>query len=130
MSTDLTIDVARRQVVGVVRGRLTAADLQGGFLAMIAHPGYQPGMSALLDLTDGHLSEALTLEDLHAYAELIAAHESRRGRDSRSAFVAPDDLDYGMLRSFEAIAGDLPMEVAVFRTRTEAEKWLSGDGQT
>lgn len=125
---ELTIDVSRRRVDGVARGPLTAADLKAGFLNMLAHPDYQPGMSALLDLTEGHLSEALTIEELHAHVDLIATHQSHRGRNSRSAFVAPGDLDYGMLRTLEAIADDLPMEIMVFRFREEAEKWLSEDG--
>ena len=44
------------------------------------------------------------------------------------AVVAPDDLEYGLSRMWQAFVDDTPIDSLVVRTRAEALGWLAGRG--
>ena len=49
------------------------------------------------------------------------------GDGSRRAFAAPDSHAFGMLRMFHSLLDLSAQEVAVFRTASEAWRWLELD---
>ena len=79
----------------------------------------------LWDITDSDFSQitGIELEGVAKFAKQCAP--TRIG--GRTAFVATDDLGFGLARMYEVFAEQVGqrVEIRVFRSRKKAEKWLS-----
>lgn len=45
---------------------------------------------------------------------------------SRRAHVVADPLQYGLLRMFQACAGERGGDIRIFTTRHQADRWIDG----
>lgn len=85
-------------------------------------PAYWPGVSILWDCRelDGSIMDDDAMREIVTFDE---KHAGKRGR-GRPAFVCSRDLEFGLLRMFQAFADRLPTEFRVFRDYEEATAWL------
>ncbi|MGE0042474.1 MAG: hypothetical protein AB7H88_08415 [Vicinamibacterales bacterium] len=85
-------------------------------------PEFRAGMDALWDLTDAALdiSADQVREAVAVYGELL----EERGTGHRVAYVVAREVDYGVLRMYEAYAGGLPYTTGVFKTLADARAFL------
>ena len=82
-----------------------------------------PTKNVLWDYRDAVLDN-FSVDDIHIIVDRIEPYaESRTG--GKTAVVAPNDLAFGLSRAFEMIGDRLPFEIEVFRTLSDAIKWLS-----
>ncbi|MGD0584608.1 MAG: hypothetical protein ABSA86_02380 [Oryzomonas sp.] len=81
----------------------------------------------LWDLTNGSVDK-LTTGDIKHISQLVLQHAQTR-IGGKTAIVAPSDVDYGMSRMLNTYAeiGNIPFETQVFRTQSEAAKWIGVD---
>lgn len=86
--------------------------------ALRSDPDFQSSFDQFLDLTK-IVDCRLTPGELN----LLAA-QPLFSKDSRRVFVAPNDLVYGLSRMYQAFMEDHDSEIAVFRDRSEAMKWM------
>jgi hypothetical protein len=95
-------------------------------------------VEALLQLADPPLPRLDVLHDFRnaqwriSEAELTglakgAMRVGERLGPGKVAFVAPDDLTFGMSRMHEIVAGGSPREMATFRDLSAAHAWLGWD---
>lgn len=124
MPVEVTVDAATGVITVVARGEITLEDLRASFLDTLAHPDFQPGMDVLLDLTEGGAG-GLRPADLREHLNAIDRHRAQRGVNYRVAVVAPRDVDFGVFRMYGSLADEQAFAVMVFRTRAEAEAWLT-----
>jgi hypothetical protein len=85
----------------------------------------EPTLNHLWDTTDADLSQVKGNE-LEELAKLTKQYAPERA-GGRTAFVAPDDLNFGLARmyaTYSEITG-FQVEMKVFRTHKEAEQWIS-----
>ena len=94
------------------------------FGALVANPGYRPGMGLLLDYRN-RVSVATT-EQVKQFVE--AAARLREAFDgSRCAIVVSEDVAFGMARMYAALAEDSFIPMNVFRDPDEAARWLASE---
>ena len=93
--------------------------------AFMAHPAFVPGMPSLYDMRELG-SEALTGAELSKILEDGNAILEERGVH-RTAFIAAQDIAFGLARMYELMGGAAQGERAVFRDRESAEAWLRAD---
>ena len=119
MPMDYIIDRDRRLVISVAHGSLTFADVERHQRALLVDPDFDSTFDQIGDLT--RVTEfLLTSEEIRiAAARKVFSHGSRR------VCIAPDDLQFAMLRMFETyreVFGGLEV-TQVVRTREEAVAW-------
>jgi hypothetical protein len=122
------IDRTRRIVYASASGVLTPQDLftyQNEVWSAAELRGYDECVD-MLAVTD---IEAATASNMNALAELSARMDDPSAK-SKFAIIARDSLHYGLARMYEAYRSMQPKNtrtLAIFRTREEALRWLSGE---
>ena len=102
-------------------GALTDTEALAHQRDLKADPDFDPSYREFFDFT-AVTPFWITPQGIH-----ILAANSPWKDGARRAFVAKDDLAYGMLRMFQSLLDGRGQQVAVFRTASEAWEWL---GQT
>lgn len=120
MPIDYQIDPARRLVVNTATGHVSGAELLGAQRSMVHDPDFDSSFSQILDLS-ALTSVDVTAEQIRSIAALTAFSPT-----SRRAHVVTDPVQYGLLRMFQAYAGDRGGEIRLFTTRAQADRWIDG----
>jgi hypothetical protein len=104
----------------VFEGSITKTELVEFFNRMLADPKWRPNLNILVDLSGASVD--LNFDDMYAVVGFLktAAVESH----PRCAFIAPQTVNYGMLRMYESLSDDLHDEMRLFTERNEALEWL------
>jgi hypothetical protein len=115
-------DHARGLTIYSCSGQLSAADIQSAIQSF--YDG-ETTPDSLFDLGDADIS-ALSAADVAQLADFTTARRSGRP-PGRTAIVASRLASFGIGRMFQAYADapDRPVELRVFRTRDDAERWLA-----
>ncbi len=109
-------------VVGVARGQLTLEDMHEAVVsAWRLVEG--PRIRLLWDLRDAQFD--LSPNEVRELARFIK-HQSPPG-DIRTVFVVARDLEFGLVRMFEAFRETAGARTAVFRDKEQALAWLAID---
>lgn len=103
-------------------GRITNDELPAYYEERLQAGTLHPGMR---ELVDGRSIEVFEVDarGQGALVKLLKEHRDRL-EGIRWAFIAPNQLAFGMFRMFEAQKSDLPFETAVFRSADDAAEWL------
>jgi hypothetical protein len=107
-------------------GTATAEGLTACVREVIADPRFRKGMRVLADHRELDWSR-LTLEEIHAHVDALAADADRIGR-SFCAMVMGKPVDFGIARMTEQYAAanrDFRAELKVFASIEHARQWLS-----
>ena len=123
MPVKTVIDQKTDVIIRTVKGGFTFQDFKSAFHGMLTPPDFQKNMPVIWDFTKADLSKIFK-QDLDQIANHIKSHTKNRGANYRVALVALRNLEYGVLRMFEATVYDLPFGIRVFRSFEEAKKWL------
>jgi hypothetical protein len=125
MPVKFQIDHTKRQINATAFGKLEGYELinyQKQAWSQIELSGY----NELFDATEVEEIIDITTEGLRQLASLASTMEASE-KPSRLAIIANNDLHFGLGRMYEAFrhyATISGKEVFVFRSATEAEKWL------
>lgn len=96
----------------------------GWVSAFIDHPDFRVGCNVLWDAT-GITGTNLSFGDMEAFGEFLQTVRERRG-GGRSAFVAHNDLIFGLFRTHEMLnAGKFDYDYKVFRGLDVARQWIT-----
>ena len=119
MPASYKIDKEKRVVLSTAWGSLSFTDALTHKDKLLNDPDFAPAFSQILDLTQ--VTEVrLSVDEMRAFAEFsVFSPQSRR------AFIAHRDLEYGMARMFATLR-ELRGEkgIGVFRTLEEALDWV------
>ena len=122
MPVDYTIDTAVGVIFVCVSGTLTKANVLQFRERLLADPNFSDGTRMLTDFSSVDDFQISSDDE----AELIF-HASKTELIFKTAFVAPSDLAFGMMRIYEAKLGENFEDVCVFRTMAAAREWLGLD---
>jgi hypothetical protein len=115
-----SVDRARRLVTLTASGVLTTEEVLASQRQVRADPHFDPSFSLLADYRSATISDidAVQMQEIAANVPL--------GSRSRRAYVVSGDLNFGMLRMFEAFAEMAQRGGAAraFRDMDEALRWL------
>ena len=123
MPFTVSIDSATGTSIVVGKAELTVPEILEGIKSNCEMPGFT-GARSLWDLRDASFS--LSREEVRSLAE-FAGRGSTLRPPARLAFVASRNLEFGLLRMFEAFREQEGVEIEVFRDYEEALKWVNGE---
>jgi hypothetical protein len=118
MPAEYSIDPQRKLVTCSVWGVLTGDELTRHYEEIRADPRFESTYAQLADLSR---TERIAMDRTTVRSEAqipVFSSESRR------AFVAPTDAQFGMARMFGMYAEDVGQNVRVFRDMDSALEWL------
>ncbi len=106
-------------------GPLTVTAALGWADEIEEHPGYLPGLDAILDLS---LVDASGVSGADIQRVVQGLRQVSATGPRRVAYVASGESNYGLLRMFTTLAGfRMPRDRGVFRSVDEALDWLAVD---
>jgi hypothetical protein len=113
--------------LGIIRftpqGKLTVKGATDLLQEAVEHPDFEPGFGSLWDLRAADVRGFTTedMQEMHSFNKSILP---QRGA-ARSAFVAGNDVSFGVARVYEVIAENPNVARHVFRNVADAEAWLT-----
>ena len=108
-------------------GKITDTELLPAYSAYAESEIWESGMRQLIDLSKADLSE-VTSAGLALLAQWEKSLHSREGTKAvKTAFIAPENFNFGMARIYQAKASFSPEEVRIFRDKEKAVRWLTED---
>lgn len=119
---DIVVREDRNRVEVRMRGAIDLGRVEQAYRDMLAHPEFRPGMDALWEFVDVE-GPALSADDVRRLVAVQRENVARRGA-ARVAIVVGRELDYGIVRMYEALVHVVPQTVRPFRDRAAAERWL------
>ena len=117
-----SIDCDTRIISTVCSGPLRLSDVTGHFRALMDDPACTGRLDVLLDVSD--VSTLPESSQLGLVKSEVAAVR-KKVEWGLCAIAANSDAMFGMMRMFEVIVGPYFHEIRVFRSKTDAEGWLS-----
>ena len=104
---------------------------------------YKEGMEALRSFYEKHLTRnvlwdfnegnlaAISTEQMKSFADYVSQQGKLRA-GGKTAFVAPKDLEYGLLRMLNTIGefNEIPFQTMVFRSMDQAIAWIEKDDES
>ncbi|MDF1505338.1 hypothetical protein [Roseisolibacter sp. H3M3-2] len=121
MPADYTIDPARRRIHTRLSGTLTDPELIAMEARLRVDPAYDAEYDHVIDAT-GVTALAVTGAGIR---HIVTVTPNGQGCAGRRVIVAPTDALYGMGRMFQTLRDAEPSELAVVRTREQAEALLA-----
>lgn len=109
----------RTRCHGLVKGM----DLLEYYRALRSHPLFDPTYDEIVDLTEVDDID-VTPAHLRALSQTVLPNQ-KQGHPMRIAVIAPDDLEFGMSRMYQALRSESENDLRVFRTRDAAEEWMA-----
>ena len=117
-----TEDMKRNLTIYTCRGQISVDEIKKKVKSFYEGT---PSRNVIWDFTEADLS-SITADEIRALANGVKklAH-SREG--GKTAIVAPEDISYGFGRMYQIFAEIYAQiaDIQVFRSRSEAERWLS-----
>ena len=108
--------------IGIAHGSLTLDEIKESAAAMWRAVG-APDVRILWDLRDARFNLAKTeVQDLAEFVKGLVSAPT-----VRTAFVAPRDLEFGLLRMFEMLRKAEGVRTSVFRDKERAVEWLRNE---
>ncbi len=124
MPVAIQIEPERHLVTFECSGTVVFNDVRSAFQGMFDDPRFTPGINALWDLR--HATIGVRMQEIPGLLDMISSRQGDRGKDYRVAILVSGSPDFGLSTMFEMSAHAMPFAVRVFRSRTEATRWLAG----
>ena len=126
MTTRYEYDPATRIVRIEISGEVGEGELVDLAQKLASDESFAPGHGELVDLSDVRHTD-VSAPVLRQVAGIFASTD-RHATRTRVAVCAPADLVFGLSRMYEAFREPSGLQLRVFRTLGEAERWLA-DGE-
>jgi hypothetical protein len=124
MPVALQIEPEQKLVTFQCSGTVVLEDVRAAFQSMFDDPRFTPGINALWDLRDASIG--VRMQEIPGLLDMISSRQGDRGKDYRVAILVSGSPDFGLSTLFEMSAHAMPFAVRVFRSHTEASRWLAG----
>lgn len=102
-------------------GHIAYEELQKALEVLPNLPGFRPHLKLIADFRDCQTS--MTGREMQKLAEAARKTDSAWG-ETKWAFLAPEDVIFGLSRMYMALTEDYQAETHVFRSLEETEGWL------
>ena len=122
MAITLDLESVEGVSIGIAHGSLTLDEIEESAATMRRFVGGSE-IRTLWDLRDAQFD--LTSTEVRELADFARTLVS--GATVRTAFVAPRDLEFGLLRMFEVLREAKGVQTSVFRDKERALEWLGND---
>jgi hypothetical protein len=106
-------------------GLVVFEDIRAAFQSIFDDPRFTPGINALWDLRNASIG--VRMQEIPGLLEMISSRQGDRGKDYRVAILVAGSPDFGLSTLFEMSAHAMPFAVRVFRSHSQATRWLAGE---
>jgi hypothetical protein len=124
MPVAVQIEPENKLVTFECRGVIVLDEVRAAFERMFDDPGFAPGINALWDLRNASIG--VRMQEIPDLLQMVTQRQRDRGQGYRVAILVSRSPDFGLSTLFEMRAQSMPFEVRVFRSRTQASRWLEG----
>ena len=114
------VDSARKRIDVQIGGTTSGAEIQTGIRTILDDPMFDPEYAMLIELRA--LEQAPTIPELRDIAMIVRANAVT---SARRAIVTEQLLFYGLAVLFALLTDAAATRYHAFRSRDEAEAWLS-----
>ncbi|WP_136805589.1 hypothetical protein [Desulfosediminicola flagellatus] len=106
-------------------GKIYDSDMIEGYKSFFESDDWVPGMWELADLSEVDFT-SISPEGLINFNQFTKSwYKANNIRKTQTAAYCPDDLQYGIVKTYETLSKDSPEIVRVFRDLNEAKNWIS-----
>ena len=106
-------------------GLIVFDEIRAAFQSIFDNPRFTPGINALWDLRQASIG--VRMQEIPGLLEMINSRQGDRGQDYRVAILVSASPDFGLSTLFEMSTHAMPFAVRVFRSHTQATRWLAGE---
>jgi hypothetical protein len=106
-------------------GLVVFDEVRSAFESIFNDSRFTPGINALWDLREASIG--VRMQEIPGLLEMISSRQKDRGKDYRVALLVAGSPDFGLSTLFEMSAHAMPFAVRVFRSKTDATRWLAGE---
>lgn len=125
MAVAIQIEPDHKLITFECSGVVVFDDVRSAFQRIFEDPRFTPGINALWDLR--HASIGVRMQEIPGLLDMVSARQGDRGKGYRVAILVSGSPDFGMSTLFEMSAHAMPFAVRVFRSHTQATRWLDGE---
>ena len=118
-----TINKELGVVLSSLAGDISDADLLSSYKELYESECWQPGFHEIVDLRNAQMG-GVTSDGLRRVSSMVESFTKGKCEEFKTAFIAPDDLPFGIARMYEVLSSETPENVMVFRDLNKAFKWL------
>jgi hypothetical protein len=115
-------DRSKQHVTFICSGELSYYEVSSHLEAIYASDDIEQIRDVMWNLRDATLA-GFSNEEIRMLSDIVRGHNDLQ-QPGKSAWVLPNDEDFGLGRMYEALTNDLPSKNRVFRTMEEALQWL------
>jgi hypothetical protein len=122
MAIEVEVDQPRGLIIFRCTGKLSKAELQ---TALADYYQDNPSRKTLWDLRRASLNlTGPETEELARAVTALAKQCAPLRQGGKTASLVSTDLDFGLARMYQSYSAESPVDLGVFRTWAEAERWL------
>jgi hypothetical protein len=112
-------------IVIEMSGEYSVHELRSTVINAFADSSRLPNAVLMIDLSESKSFNKRSSETINSFAHFIGSFAKQFNK--RIAFIAPDDLKYGLVRMGVSAANNIEIEVEIFREYLKAREWLITD---
>lgn len=106
-------------------GLVVFDEIRSAFQSIFDDPRFMPGINALWDLRNASIG--VRMQEIPGLLDMISSRQGDRGKGYRVAILVAGSPDFGLSTLFEMSAHAMPFAVRVFRSHSQATRWLAGE---
>lgn len=125
MPVAVQIEPDNKLITFACSGLVVFDDIRSAFESIFEDPRFTPGINALWDLRNASIG--VRMQEIPGLLEMISSRQGDRGKDYRVAILVAGSPDFGLSTLFEMSAHAMPFAVRVFRSHSQATRWLAGE---
>ncbi len=110
-------------VIHDVEGKTTISDFIAAFERLTENPDYRLNYNVIWNLTTADL-DSLTGADIQLLSKGIKERMKDREPGYKVAFVAGEDLEFGLSNMYKVYSEEMPLEIKIFRRFEDAVEWV------
>jgi hypothetical protein len=127
MKVNTVVDKNAAIMIHTVTGNLTFEGIKSSYAESVTHPDFQKDMKVIWDIRDADASNFDT-HDVIRIARYFETQLKNRTK-YKVAVIVSRDLEYGLSRTYQVAAADLPPQIEIFNNLEDAKNWLTGSGR-
>jgi len=126
MPVKTVIDKKTGVMIRTVTGKITFEEIKSSYEASVTHPNFQKDMNVIWDVRDADASK-FDNQDVIRIARYFET-QLKDHADYKVAVIVSRDLEFGLSRTYQVAAADLPAKIEIFINLEDAKKWVTGSG--
>lgn len=122
MIVNTVVDKKAAVMIHTVTGEITFEEIKSSYAASLTHPDFQKDMNVIWDVRDADASK-FDSQDVIRIARYFETQLKNRA-EYKVAVIVSRDLEYGLSRTYQVAAADLPAKIGIFINLEDAKKWV------